>query len=147
MQATNSFGNSPWSNVVSVQVITMPLPPSITRVAFGTDFNDSTDCEIIDPLPSPITYPAGTTQIAYQVVFDVTQFQTFHASIDKGFGGPITSESCNKYVIYQGKVRQSQLGKKIRRTDGSPLRPDTYTLSIYIDGSQQPTLQIPFEIE
>ncbi len=120
------------------------LPPSITRVVFGTSFNNGTDCEIVDPLPQPVTYPTGTVQIAFQVVFDVSQFQTFSASITPGFGVTTLIQNCNKYVVYQGQVRQSQLGATISRPGGLPLPPNTYTLNVSTNG--HPTVHIPFEI-
>jgi len=149
--ATSTATPSPTSTatpIVTATPIPEPqLPIQVTRYAFGTTFDNSTDCEISDPHPWPITYPPGTTQIAFQVVFDVTRFQSFSARIDESFGGTILGTSCNKYTVIGGSVRQSQLGATIARVDGAPLQSGTYYLKLFFDGNQQPALVVPFEIQ
>lgn len=135
---TPSQGASPRAEAV--------LPPSITKYALGTAFNNQSDCEVTDPLSEPVLYPADTTQIAVQVVFDVSQFQTFRVTVTGNFGGNLQGENCDKYIIYQGQVRQSQYGATIRRIDGAPFASDTYMLRVFINGSAQPSLEVPFTI-
>jgi photosystem II stability/assembly factor-like uncharacterized protein len=122
------------------------LPPGITSVVMGTTFTASPDCEIVDPRSAPLTYPVGTSQIAFQIMVDVAMVQSVNISIDKSFGGVTLAQGCNKYTVYQGQPRQVQWGSTIRRADNAPLPPDTYTMSIFINGSSQPNLQIPFTI-
>lgn len=122
------------------------LPPSITKIALGTAFNNQSDCEITDPLSEPVTYPTTTTQIAVQVVLDVSQFQTFRVTITGNFGGNLQGENCDKYIVYQGQVRQSQYGVTIRRIDGASLGAGAYTLSVFMNGSAQPSMEVPFSI-
>ena len=86
------------------------LPVSIRRVVLGTEFSANPDGEIVDPMRQPISYPSGTRQIVFLVEFDVSQFSSFSARISPGFGVPVTSQNCNKYVVSGGRVRQSYLG-------------------------------------
>ena len=120
------------------------LPVSIRRVVFGTEFSANPDCEIVDPMRQPISYPSGTRQIAFLVEFDVSQFSSFSARISPGFGVPVTSQNCNKYVVSGGRVRQSQLGATIYRSDNLPIPPNVYTLEVSTTG--HPTYRISFEI-
>jgi hypothetical protein len=139
--------NSLFAPVTSVHAAVrqqLPLPAGVSKIAFGTAFNNDSDCEITEPLTAPIAFPTGTTQIAFQVVFAQPGNHSYRASIEPTFGQPVRSRNCNTYTICMGQVCQKQFGATIQLLDGGPLPDNAYTFSVSVDGSVP--VEIPFTI-
>ena len=121
------------------------LAPGIELVAFGTDFDNTEDCNIIDPLSDPIVYPEDTSQIAFQVVIDPAKVNSVDIRIDGDLSETgFVMESCDKYSISMGSPVQTQFGGVISLGEGELFNPGEYILVITTDGN---TTEIPFRVE
>lgn len=121
--------------------------PFISYVAIGTRFNYDEDCQIADPLPSPVIFPSGTTQLAFQVVFDVDLVRDWGYSIDLGeanTGAGLLGVNCDKYAVVRGAAVQVQAGVTMTRGDGQAFEPGNFTWEITVNGQ---VIEVPFEIE
>jgi hypothetical protein len=123
------------------------VPSVLQRVALGREFSNGSDCEITEPLPVPVTFPAGTTQLAFQVGFDYTRVRSIRAIIDGDLGGPTTTAECNKYVPRGNWLRLTQIGATVRRSDGLAFKAGFFQLRIFVDNRSEPDTVITFEVK
>jgi len=121
------------------------LPSGLQKVVIGKAFNNEKDCQITEPLSTPIKFPAGTTQFAFQVVIDPEKAGSLRISLDgAGMSEGTKSVNCNKYAIVMGSPQQYQWGATISSIGGKALKSGTYVLKVIVDGK---TVEVPFEIE
>jgi plastocyanin len=132
-------------------VLTAPLPPTptppstlLTSVLFGTALASGNDCLLGDQLTSPISYPAGSTNIAYQIGINYPQVNHIQVSLVGSAGGDLTGETCSSYAVVSGQLYLARAGGIIRRSDGQALNPGTYQLRIRLNRSQ--TVDMPFTV-
>lgn len=97
-------------------------------------------------MTAPVTYPIGTTQIAYTVLFDLDYSGEVKISIVPALdGGQQTRYAhCDRVALIDGQLRTYQLGDAITHVDGSPFQPGVYKLIVAAAG--YPTVELPFEI-
>jgi hypothetical protein len=129
----------------NVAAAPVQLPIGVEKIAFGTAFNNQKDCDISNPLPSPVKFPAGTTQVAFQIVTDPNKIQKLVYSLD--FGSDVSGlqgENCNKYAVIKGAPKQYLWGLTIKRSDGKPFKAGRYILQITANGEKR---NVSFEIQ
>ena len=120
------------------------LPLGLKKVAIGKAFNNEKDCEITEPF---LKLPAGTTQFAFQILFDPETVDRIgkDMSLDgDGMNEGVHLVNCNKYTLGSGKVKQYQWGATVSGLNGKTLKSGTYILSVTVNGH---TVKVPFEIE
>jgi len=127
-----------------------PLLPGVKRVALGQavstkDPSKGDVCTIPDPLPSPVEFKAGVTEIAFIIEVDPKTAREVDASILGDLGSEETrGVNCNAYSICGGSVCQTQFGRSLSRQDGKPLKAGSYSLSIEVGGK---SMSVPFTIK
>lgn len=132
--------------ILRAQLPPTATPPStlLTSVAFGTALASGNDCLLADQLTSPISYPAGSTQIAYQIGLNYPQVNHIEVSLVGSPGGSVTGETCSSYAVVSGQLYLARAGGVLRRSDGQPLSAGAYQLRIRLNRSQ--TIDMPFEV-
>jgi hypothetical protein len=126
------------------------LPAGVSGVSFGTaqrykDASGKEMCAIVQPLPEPVAFPRGVTEISYGVHLQLRAVKSASAQIvAPGSQAPLHRTPCDVFTLVQGGFSQTQLGSTIARGDKAPLRSGKYTLRITVDGQ---TADLPFTIE
>lgn len=126
------------------------LPLGVKRILLGQavttkDPAKGMTCTIPKPLSDPVRFEAGVTEIAYVVEVDPGAARQVKTSIIGDVGTTATKGSnCNAYSICAGSICQTQFGSSLSRSDGRPLKPGSYTLSVDLNGQN---IKVPFSIK
>jgi hypothetical protein len=123
------------------------LPSGVKSVSFGQAqrYGGARKelCAIVQPLPSPVVFERGVTEISYTVELEPRIVKSASARVVAPSGQELRADGCNGYTPIRGGFSQTQLGSSISRVDKAPLQPGRYTLRISVDGQ---TSEIPFTI-
>lgn len=119
-----------------------PGPAAVTYSMGAAQMDKACEKVQFTPVPDPVQYPSGTTEVAYHVEVDPELQIQAELSVDNPCGSARTLESsrCNKFVIIGGRPVISQWTTVLRCQDGKPLNPGSYSL-------RGPGKTIPFEIK
>ena len=126
------------------------LPAGVSGVSFGTaqrykDASGKEMCAIVQPLPEPVAFPRGVTEISYGVHLQPLAVKSASAQIvAPGSQAPLQRTSCDAFTLVKGGFSQTQLGSTISRGDKSPLRSGKYILRLTVDGQ---SADLPFIVE
>lgn len=140
----------------SLAIAQVPLPAGVERVVLGEaershDPATGDSCSIPNPMPPPIVFKDGTTEISYVVNVVPGSIREVRASIEGDVGSTSTkATNCNAYTLCGGALCKSQFGQSISRADGEPLRVGSFTLVLEMVSSQSvasPPLKIDFQIK
>jgi hypothetical protein len=101
-------------------------------------------CAIVQPLPSPVVFERGVTEISYTVELEPRIVRSASAQVVAPAGQELRTDACNAYTPIKGGFSQTQLGSSISRVDKAPLRPGRYMLRITVDGQ---AAEVPFTIK
>ena len=123
------------------------LPAGVKSVSFGQAQRYSGTgkemCAIVRPLPNPVMFERGVTEISYAVELEPRVVKSASARVIAPAAQELTAAGCNLFTPVKGGFSQTQLGNTLSRADKGPLRPGQYTLRITVDGQ---TAEIPFAI-
>lgn len=124
------------------------LPAGVATVSFGQaqryDAGGKEFCAIVKPLPSPVVFERGVTDISYAVQLEPQVVKSAAARVVAPAGQELRAAGCNAFTPIKGGFSQTQLGSTLSRVDKAPLRPGQYTLHITVDGQ---TAEVPFTIK
>lgn len=130
------------------QAPSVTLPAGVNSVSFGQaqryDSGGKEFCAIIKPLPSPIVFERGVTEISYAVALEPRIVKTASARVIAPAGQELLASGCNAFTPIKGGFSQTQLGSTLSRADKAPLRSGQYTLRISVDGQ---TAEMAFTIK
>ena len=123
------------------------LPSGVKGVSFGQAQRyggaGKEMCAIVRPLPSPVVFTRGVTEITYAVELEPRIVTSASARVVAPAGQELRAAGCNAFTPIKGGFSQTQLGSSISRVDKAPLQSGQYTLRITVDGQ---TAEIPFVI-
>ena len=100
-------------------------------------------CTIVEPLPRPVVFERGVTEISFAVELEPQTVKSAAARVVAPTGQDLRSATCNMFTPIKGGFSQTQLGSTLSRADKAPLVSGQYTLRITVDGQ---TVEIPFSI-
>ena len=101
-------------------------------------------CAIVRPLPSPVAFERGVTEISYAVELEPRVVKSASARVVAPAGQELSAAGCNVFTPIKGGFSQTQLGNTLSRVDKKPLVSGQYTLRITVDGQ---TVEVPFSIK
>ena len=131
----------------SPQQAGMRLPAGVKSVSFGEAQRYSAGgkemCAIVRPLPSPVAFERGVTEISYAVELEPRVVKSASARVIAPAGQELSAAGCNVFTPVKGGLSQTQVGNTVSRADKKPLVPGQYTLRVTVDGQ---TTEIPFVI-
>ena len=123
------------------------LPAGVKSVSFGQaqryGGTGKEMCAIVRPLPSPVVFERGVTEISYAVELEPRVVKSASARVIEPSGQELTAAGCNLFTPVKGGFSQTQLGSTLSRADKGPLLPGRYLLRVTVDGQ---TAEIPFVI-
>jgi hypothetical protein len=129
------------------QNASVTLPSGVKSVSFGQaqryDAAGKELCAIVQPLPSPVRFERGMTEISYAVELEPRIVKSASARVVAPAGQELRAAGCNAFTPIKGGFSQTQLGSTISRIDKMPLVSGAYRLRITVDGQ---TAEIPFSI-
>jgi hypothetical protein len=124
------------------------LPSGVKGVSFGQAQRYSGAgkemCAIVEPVPRPVAFERGVTEISYAVELEPRSVKSAAARVVAPAGQELRAAACNMFTPIKGGFSQTQLGSTISRVDKAPLRSGQYTLRITVDGQ---TAEVPFSIK
>ena len=116
----------------------MTLPAGVKSVSFGQaqryDAGGKEFCAIVKPLPTPVVFDRGVTEISYAVELEPRTVKSAAARVVAPAGQELRASGCNAFTPIKGGFSQTQLGSTLSRVDKAPLRSGQYTLRITVDG-------------
>ena len=114
------------------------LPAGVKSVSFGQaqryDAGGKEFCAIVKPLPTPVVFDRGVTEISYAVELEPRTVKSAAARVVAPAGQELRASGCNAFTPIKGGFSQTQLGSTLSRVDKAPLRSGQYTLRITVDG-------------
>ena len=124
------------------------LPAGVKSVSFGQAQRYSGAgkemCAIVRPLPSPVAFERGVTELSYAVELEPRVVKSASARVVAPSGQELIAAGCNVFTPIKGGFSQTQLGNTLSRVDKKPLVSGQYTLRITADGQ---TVEVPFNIK
>jgi hypothetical protein len=124
------------------------LPAGVKSVSFGQAQRYSAAgkemCAIVRPLPSPVAFERGVTEISYVVELEPVVVKSASARVVAPAGQELSAAGCNVFMPIKGGFSQTQLGNTLSRVDKKPLVSGQYTLRVTVDGQ---TAEVPFSIK
>ena len=124
------------------------LPAGVKSVSFGQaqryDAGGKEFCAIVKPLPTPVVFDRGVTEISYAVELEPRTVKSAAARVVAPAGQELRPSGCNAFTPIKGGFSQTQLGSTLSRVDKAPLRSGQYTLRITVDGQ---TAEMAFTIK
>lgn len=124
------------------------LPAGVKSVSFGQAQRyggaGKELCAIVRPLPAPVVFARGVTEISYAIELEPRVVKSASARVVAPAGQELRAAGCNGFTPIKGGFSQTQLGSSISRVDKAALRSGRYALSITVDGQ---TAEVPFVIK
>lgn len=147
-----AVGLSPSSIVEGAQTggAGIVLPRGVKRIALGqADRTKSATgglhCTISQPLPEPLAFTTGVTEVTYIIEVDPETVPALQATIVGDFGWKeIRGLGCDRAAVCAGRLCQPQYGTTYSRADGAAIKSGTFVLEVQV-GSD--TLKIPFTVK
>lgn len=111
----------------------------------------SCDAAVVkEPLPFPARFLKGSTEVAFQVVFDDKEpwpTERFSAKLDAPKDlGEVHSSTCKKFKIRSGEAWASEVVSTFTRRPGEAFPAGSYKLRLFA-GDEKPELEVPFSAE
>jgi hypothetical protein len=111
----------------------------------------SCDAAVVkQPLPFPVRFLKGSTEVAFQVVFDGKEpwpTERFSAKLDAPKDlGEVHSSTCKKFRIRSGEAWVSEVVSTFTRRPGEAFPSGSYKLRLFA-GDEKPELEVPFSVE